>query len=393
MVSYRVLALGASPVELGAVAAAFAVLSFVFAVPVGRWIDRHGEGRFVVLGAVLTAGVAFALVGTDSLFLLGLTQALLGLGHVLMTVAIQTLIANSDEPARRDTRFGAFTVVVSFGQLAGPALAGVLAGQGVSVTASPQAAAAGVAGAVRVFAVAGGAAVLACLLAATLWRAAPSVRSLRPGKRAAGEPVAHGSASDGRTAAGTARPSIARVLRLPSMPQAMFASVAVLTSSDILVVYLPAYGQAAGLSVATVGFLLATRSAASLVARMFMAALVAWLGRGPVLVACAAVPAVTLALVPLSHSSPLLFVLIALAGLGLGLGQPLSLAWVAGKAPRGVRGTALAVRLSGNRLGQVVVPAAIGGLVGLTGPGVIFWALTSMLAASSALSSRATFDR
>lgn len=102
-------------------------------------------------------------------------------------------------------------------------------------------------------------------------------------------------------------------------------------------------------------------------------------------------PAVVLVLVPFLDDA-VLFPAMVVAGLGLGLGQPLSLAWVAANAPRELRGTALGVRLSGNRLGQIVVPAVVGALAGVTGLAAVFWSLTAMLASSAVLNARASFE-
>lgn len=42
MVSYRALELDAGPLMIGLIASAYAVLSLVAAVPVGRWVDGWG---------------------------------------------------------------------------------------------------------------------------------------------------------------------------------------------------------------------------------------------------------------------------------------------------------------------------------------------------------------
>jgi hypothetical protein len=56
---------------------------------------------------------------------------------------------------------------------------------------------------------------------------------------------------------------------------------------------------------------------------------------------------------------------------GLGMGQPLSLIWIAEAAPTNMRGAAVGVRLTGNRLGQVAIPAIVGGVVGSTRIGAV----------------------
>ena len=60
---------------------------------------------------------------------------------------------------------------------------------------------------------------------------------------------------------------------------AMLVSLTVISSIDVLVAYLPAYGQATGLSVGTVGLLLSVRAGASLTSRVFMTQLIGLFGR------------------------------------------------------------------------------------------------------------------
>ena len=51
--------------------------------------------------------------------------------------------------------------------------------------------------------------------------------------------------------------------------------------------------------------------------------------------------------------------------------------------PEHARSTALAVRLTGNRIGQVATPAAAGVVAGSTGVSSVFWLLGAMLVASA----------
>jgi MFS family permease len=171
----------------------------------------------------------------------------------------------------------------------------------------------------------------------------------------------------------------------------MFASIAVLTSTDLLVAYLPAYGQAHGLSVSTVGLLLSAQAGASMLSRLFLQPMTRVIGRGRLLVLSTAVPAVALGPLPLFESVPFLFAIMIAAGFGLGMGQPLSLIWIAQTAPADMRGTAVGVRLSGNRMGQVAIPAIVGGVVGFAGIGAVFVAMAVMLAGSSLLTANGSF--
>jgi MFS family permease len=368
MVSYRAIAVGAGALELGVITSAFAVLSLVVAVPIGRWIDRWGEAGFIVVGTLLIGAAGFGLVWIDTIPGLIVSQAVLGLGHIAAVAATQTLVANGSTARQRDGRYGVMTVMVSLGQLVGPAAAGLVASGGSAETQIATG---------PVFAVGGALGLAACLLGLVVLLQAPR-RDRREPETGAGR-------------AGGSRGAVRRVLTVPSMPQAMLASLTVITSIDILVAYLPAYGEAVGLSVATVGFLLSARAAASMVSRLLMLPLIRWLGRRQLLMWSMAVPAAALVAFTVFDHVALLFAAMIVIGFGLGLGQPVTLAWVAARAPAAVRGTAIGLRLSGNRLGQTALPALVGGIGGVLGLVAVFWALAVLLAASTATVWRAAF--
>ena len=371
MVSYRALELGASAIDLGIIASSFGVLAFMLAVPVGRLVDRWGGSRMMLGGIVLLTLTAVALVQVTEIWALAVSQAALGLGQIMSALSNQALIANAGEPSRRDARYGVFTVVISLGQLVGPAAAGIIAGGGASSAQGPDTR--------RVFIVVSVIATLAVLVALSMWWSGRQSRTRQP----SGEP---------RAARPTSGVALREVAALPGMPQAMLASITVLTCVDVLTAYLPAFGEARGLSVQTVGFLLAARAAGSIVSRVLMLRLLTLLGRRRLLMVSMALPALALGTFPFLDALPLQYAAMVVTGLGLGLGQPVTLSWVAGTAPQELRGTALGLRMSGNRLGQVVLPMAVGAVAGAAGLLASFWALSVLLLLSSAVVRRTDFD-
>jgi hypothetical protein len=66
-------------------------------------------------------------------------------------------------------------------------------------------------------------------------------------------------------------------------------------------------------------------------------------------------------------------------GLAIGLTQPMTITWVANQAPRAERGTALAIRLTGNRISLLFVPAVMGAVAGSAGVAAVFWILAAAL--------------
>lgn len=364
MVTYRALGLGAGPFEVGLLAAVFSIAPALLAVAVGRSIDRIGETWFMrgallamVLGAVLAAIV-------DSLVLLAVSQSITGLGHVTNLIAGQALVANRGGRERRDHRYGYYSTMGSFGHLAGPLIGTSLVthfalneGPSLGVVDNPQAPAFAAAAALTALALG-----LAWLL--PLRRPAPPVDEREEGRPGL------------LTAAG-------RVLQRPGMPFAMLVSMIVVSSIDVLVAYLPVYGEVRGLTVSTVGVLLAVRAGASMVSRLFMGYLIARLGRNRLLAISMGGATIGLLALPLVTSPLLLAAIMALIGLGLGIGQPMTMAWVANRSPRAERGIALGVRLTGNRSALVVVPIIVGAVAGATGVSLIFWLIAVLLGAGA----------
>jgi MFS family permease len=304
----------------------------------------------------------------------------LGAGQIVAAVSIQTLVANGGSPAGRDARFGTQTVVVSLGQLIGPAAAGLIVAGAVGAGAGARAGALPVGATDGVFLLGAVTGLAAALGAVSLWRWPP--REHAHGARPAGlVPISESTVG-----------AVRRVLRVPSIPQAMLASLAVLSCIDILTVYLPLYGEANAIPVATIGLLLAVRGGASMAARAIMLPLRNRFGRRTLLIGSMLWAAAMLTVLPFAGGSiPTLVVAIAGIGFALGLCQPLTMTWVATQAPVEIRGTAIGVRLSANRFGQFAIPAVAGLVAGAAGLTVIFVSLGGLLAVSAALVTRAAF--
>lgn len=356
-VTYHALGLGADAVEVGLVQSAFSILPALTAVFMGRRIDRAGERWYMVWSLVsLALGAAIAAV-SGSLIVLAAGQTLMGFGVITMLIAGQAMVANRGPRGDRDRRYGTYTTVMAVGQLLGPAFAATVLATFV-----------GRAGESYVFL----AAAMAFSVAAAASLAFPSEPS-RPSNLNADEPS----------------PSLLRsagtVLGRPGMPAAMFVSVVVVSTVDVLAAYLPVYGESAGLSVALVGALLSIRAGATLVSRIFMLRLIAWLGRQRLLAVSLAISALGLGLIPFTTVPIALVVLMVLGGFALGMGQPMTIAWVANRSTRRDRATALGVRLTGNRAALLVVPSAMGLIAGAAGVSAIFWAIAALLGAGAAV--------
>jgi MFS family permease len=347
--SYRALALGADPRAVGLITAAFALVPLVVAVPLGRATDRWRPG-YLLTGGIVLAGVACALLGlAGTLPGLALASAVLGLGHLALTLAGQSLIARQSADALHDRDFGLYAAAASLGQLIGPALAGLalISGGGSRKDATTLG-----------FLVAVGLMVLAV---PTSWRADLGRRAARL-VGSGGRPLGAG-----------------QLIGAKGVPAGMFASLAVLATVDVLTAYLPVLGEQRGIGPGMVGALLSLRAATSILSRVLIPWMVGRLGRARLLAVSAAGSGLLTAALPLADRGAVLAVLLTTAGFFLGIGQPLTMSMVVHAVPQEARGTALAIRLSGNRFGQVAVPAAASLVAGAVGVSAPFWLLGGLL--------------
>jgi sugar phosphate permease len=81
-------------------------------------------------------------------------------------------------------------------------------------------------------------------------------------------------------------------------------------------------------------------------------------------------------------------VVLVVAGFFLGIGQPLTMSLIVQAVPDDARGTALAIRLFGNRVDQVATPAGAGLVAGAAGIAAAFWLLGGLLAVAAATVAR-----
>ncbi|WP_207783942.1 MFS transporter, partial [Micromonospora globispora] len=329
--AYRALELDVPGARLGLLGASFAIAPLVLAVPSGHAVDRFGERRIVLAGSALLAasGLCFVLLA-DSVVGLVLASMVLGIGHLCSVVAQQALVANRTPADRYDAAFGYYTFAASLGQALGPGLIVIFGGD-------------------RPIPDTGAIFVGATVVAVPLLVAAAFLR-----------PSGHH-----REAAGPGAGGLPDLLRQPGLVRALTVSCVVLAAVDITLVYLPALGTERGIAAGSIGVLLGLRAVASMASRLLLGRLVAGFGRRALLISTVALSAAGLGLLlpPLPFWA--MAVVVTVAGLGLGAGQPLTMSFLAESAPPGLRGRAMSLRLTGNRLGQVLIPSAAGVLAAL----------------------------
>ncbi|MEV6173638.1 MFS transporter [Streptomyces sp. NPDC051954] len=354
-VSYRALALGADERAIGVIAGVYALLPLFAAVPLGRRTDHGRCAPLLPVGVVLIAG-GCALSGVaDSLVTMALWSGVMGLGHLSFVIGAQSLVARQSAPHEQDRNFGHFTIGASLGQLVGPIAAGALIGGQDMAGSSALALLVAGAGAAVAF--------------TSLWR------------------IEHRTAAKSPAARGERVP-VQRILRARGVPAGILISLSVLSATDILTAYLPVVGEHRGIAPSVVGVLLSLRAAATIACRLVLTPLLKLLGRTLLLTLTCVLAALLCAGIALPVPVWALALILIALGFCLGVGQPLSMTTVVQAAPDGARSTALALRLTGNRLGQVAAPATAGLIAGIAGVAAPFVMLGALLLVSAGVALR-----
>ena len=320
--SYRIVQLNLDVIWYGVIPATFALFPIFLAVSVGRFIDRNHDAHAAMIGSGMMLGAVVGLRFADSPFTIMPYTALFGVGHLFLMASHQMLCVRAAGDHNRDSVFGNFLMMTGIGQGLGPFIVGWVGGEArVPDTAF-------------LFTIGIGVGLAAFVVSLCL----PPARDVIAKKRDA------------------APMSVGKLLRIPGFFTVLTASVVTMSAQDLVVLYLPLLGVERGLGVGEVGMILTIRSIAAVVSRIGYAKMVMVIGRVRLTFLSMALGGA--AFVTLALPVPVLVLQIAAAvlGVGLGIATALSLTSVVELAPADVRGTALSLRITGNRIGQASMP-------------------------------------
>lgn len=358
-ISYSALELGADGVAVGILAACYAVIPMLIALPVGRLSGRLRHIALVpTLSALLLIGATALAAVAEDLVTLAIASALFGVANLSVLLGAQSWISRSAPSALYNQGFGWMTAGMALGQAIGPLIAGALIGP-IDLDRK------GISSALWV----------ASLVSITLTLVFVSVATRDYGPSSGKERVASWE-----------------ILRLPGVARYLFVSAAVLTSVDIVTAYLPVLGATVGIAPVLVGAMLATRGVMSTLSRVLLGPLGRRWGESRLIIASAVGAGVCLAVVGLVPLTWVLFVAMAVGGFFLGMGQPLTMTAVAVALPARQRSDGLALRLLGNRAAQTVVPL-VASVVTVVGVASVFYLQVALLLASAVWEARAARKR
>jgi len=354
--------LGASPMMVGLLAAMFAAVAALAAVPTGRMIDRLGA-RMPLL--ISTAALA-VVVGMGSLWrelpALFVIAVVSGVAHNTMVIAFQRLAGDLAPQGERAAAFGQLGLGFSIANLAAP----VVAGFAIDHT-----------GFAATFLLFGLVPLLPLMIVWT--NRLPMPAAGRGGHRSGAGAAPRRSGTLGLLRS----PSLARLWVCCALFECAWMGFGFMV---------PIHGSNLGFSASSIGMIAGAAGITLFISRVFMRQLLARLTPWRLLVAGMVLVGLGFAGFALATQFIWLAASAGLIGFGQGIASPMLNALLYESAPAHETGEALALRTLINNVSQGAIPllaGAVGAAIGLT---PVFWGLSAAMLGMS-WSSRAYWRR
>lgn len=341
------LELGATPLDIGLLLATYGVFPLLLAVKAGRIADRYGARLPIMAGMIVcTLGVMLPWFAPN-MWLLYAAAAVTGFGFILGQVALQSLVGSLGEGEARTRNFNTYALIIAVADFVGPVFAGFSIDH---------------AGHVRTYLFLGALSAIAAVLLIAKSKRVP--RHYKP-------------------AAAPATNRVADLFYDLDMRRVLIAGAVVMTGIDLFQLFLPLYGHHAGLSATAIGVVLGAAAAATFVSRALLPLMVRRYGEETTLLYALFLAAVMFSMIPLFSSAMVLSAICFALGLGMGLGQPLTVMLCYRYSPAGRSGESLGLRIAINNAMHVAVPAAFGAVGASFGLAPVFWVSAAVLAAGN----------
>ena len=343
--------LEASPAVIGVLMALFAVVGAMTSVGVGRWIDRTGTRKPMLLAmAMMVAGAGLAFVWRD-LAALFVVSIVVGTFYNVFFIAQQRLVGEYGRPEDRVENFSRVGLGFSAASFVGPLITGfAIDALGHSIA----------------FALL---AMLPAVPFTVIWLnklAFPEAR-----KR-------HSKEAGDRTGG-----SVLQLLRGKNLRRIYGVSVLSASIWNIFLFLMPIYGAQIGLSAATIGVIIGSFSLGTIVVRVLVPLLTRRFTPWQLLIMALVFASISFLGFPAVTGAPMLMLFSFWLGMGLGLSGPLSLSLLHDASPPDRIGEAVGLRVMLMNGSQTAVPLFAGAIGAALGVAPVFWVLAAALLAGS----------
>jgi len=339
LMSLYALELGATAFTVGLLMSVLAAAPMLFVVSWGRYVDRVGVQRPMLLGTVgvLTAALCgFAVPRLEMFFV---SSALAGLGFILYHLAVNQIAGLLGRPEDRTRNFTVLALAFSTSTFIAPIITGyAIEWLGHRAT----------------FLFLSGTSLITL---ATLLLKTVNVPRQRLAMRATG------------------RKSIRDLLGIPVLLRVLVVSGLLSMAWDLFSFVMPIHGSRLGLPASTIGLVLGCFGSAIFVVRLLLPFIIHRLSEWKILIGAMFLAGGTLAVFPLVKDVSVLMVLSFVLGVGLGGTQPMIMALLYDTAPAGRASEAVGVRTLLLNFSQAGIPLVFGALGAALGMAPIFWSM------------------
>lgn len=362
LVTLRLDDLGASDAFIGATVAAYPFFSLFLAIPGGRLVDRLGVVRVLVvsLAGMAVVGVAYALA-TSPLQIL-LIQIANGVVELGVWLALQALVTHSGSGRFLRAQLALFSLAWGVGIAVGP-----IVGAAVFDLAGFQ---------VLGWIYAG------CALAALVCGVAVPYRGRE-------------EAEAGAPGSGPLLGGVRVILARPAVLAVLASTFVALYIQSLRLSFYPLFLEREGIPVSQIGVLLSVMGVSSLAIRFPLPALLERFGPERVLLWSMWLAVAAVALTPWLDFVWALGLAAIAIGIGYGVNPPVTVELIAKDTEPAERGLAMGIRVTSNRLAQIVQPLVFGAFASALGmaaafpaSGVLLGALVAWVARESRRASR-----
>lgn len=342
--SLYALSLQASELTVGILIALFAFFPMLFAVAMGRLIDRTGIKRPMLYGCfAIAVGCALpSLIG--GLPVLYLAVVLIGTGFMAVHIGSQHAVGAMSTAETRSGNFSRLALGFSISSFCGPVIAGFVIDHATfNITY----------GVCCSFALLG----FAFIAGGKIDGAILEARQ----EKFSGSPL--------------------ELMRDPELRRIYFIGILLACAWDLFTFVTPIQGSKLGFSASTIGLILGAFSAATIAVRLGMSRIARRYTEWQILTAALLLAAASYAAFPFMRQPYSLMIVAAMLGIALGSSQPNMLALLHRAAPPGRGGEAIGIRATIGNASQVVLPMVFGAVGAALGLFTVFWFIGALLGA------------
>ncbi|MCW5603738.1 MAG: MFS transporter [Burkholderiales bacterium] len=345
VLSLFALKLGATPFDVGLLAASFSIFPMLLAVTAGRLVDRFGARWPMIFGALAGALgllVPYFLPALPSLYV---AATMTGLAVIFVNLATQNLVGQLSTPETRPRYFANYMLATSAANFLGPLFGGFSIDHFGHATT--------------------------CLFLAMLALVLITMLLVR------GHALPAGTRRPGKAGSGG---GIRAMLADPAVRRTLVTGMLINTGINLYQVYMPVYAHSIGLSASVIGMVVAMNSTAAFVSRFALPWLIRKFAEQRVLVGAFLIGAAGLMLIPLFQSAVLLALVSFAFGLGTGCGQPIVIMLMYANSKDGRSGEALGLKFTTNQFTKLASPILFGAIASGLGLLLMFWINATLLA-------------